>query len=203
MGTHFHGGCILTRVFSFLGQELGWSTAKVDDLLLPVIHKMGQRTASTAGKQSDLTTFFDTSNTGTYAPRKKQAYASKRLQKIVADYRKERKAKGLTPGISPVPGLDRNATEERSSPVKGKRKRSRAKKSTTPTDEEHAPPAKKKRAPARRKRKVADEASDDGDGEVQGSVTSDAAPNRGLRPRRGAAGGLAKVVESESEDGVE
>ncbi|KAH7106359.1 hypothetical protein BKA62DRAFT_686909 [Auriculariales sp. MPI-PUGE-AT-0066] len=177
----------------FLGQELGWSTEKVDELVLPVIHKMGQRkTAANASKQSDLVAYFDTTGgTGTYSPRKKQAYASKRLQKIVSDYRKERREKGLTPGRSPAPD---GATDGPSAPAKRKRKTSRAKKSTTPTEEELAPPAKKKRSRAQPK-KQANRSDED---EVQGSVTSDAVPDRGLRLRRSVATARA-IIESDSD----
>jgi len=63
----------------------------VDDLLLPVIQKMGKRgQAAAMNKQGNLNDFFDvTSGNGTYAPRKRQAYASKRLQQVVSDWRRE------------------------------------------------------------------------------------------------------------------
>lgn len=53
-------------------------------------------------KQSNLDNFFDVSvGGGTYAPRKRQAYASKRLQEVVSDFRNNR-AK-LSAGASSVP----------------------------------------------------------------------------------------------------
>lgn len=63
----------------------------MDDLLLPVIQKMGKRgQAAAMNKQGNLNDFFDvTSGNGTYAPRKRQAYASKRLQQVVSDWRRE------------------------------------------------------------------------------------------------------------------
>jgi len=188
---------------SFLGQELSWPASKVDDLVLPVIHKMGQRSTNNASKQTDLTSYFN-AGTGTgaaYVPRKKQAYASKRLQKIVSDYRKERKAKGLTPGISPSPDSGDSGTtipEGSSAPAKRKRKTNRAGGSTTPTVEElSGPPAKKKRTSTQRKRKLTEDG--DSDGEMRGSISADVAPQRSFRPRRGA-GAAQTAVENESED---
>ncbi|EJU04895.1 hypothetical protein DACRYDRAFT_104789 [Dacryopinax primogenitus] len=75
----------------FLRDELGWNASKVDETLLPIIRKVGQRgKAAQANKQGTLTSFFDVSvGTGAYEPRKRQAYSSKRLQKVVSDFRKE------------------------------------------------------------------------------------------------------------------
>ncbi|KAH0833032.1 PIN domain-like protein [Lanmaoa asiatica] len=77
---------------SFLHEELGWNETKVDDLLLPIIQKMSRRNqATSANRQGSLNTFLDVeSGAGSYAPRKRQAYASKRLQQVVSDFRKER-----------------------------------------------------------------------------------------------------------------
>jgi len=58
---------------------------------------MGRRKAAqAANKQGTLLTsgFFDASaGGGTYAPRKRQAYSSKRLQQVVSDFRKEQRAR--------------------------------------------------------------------------------------------------------------
>lgn len=44
-------------------------------------------------KQGNLNGFFDVAGgSGTIAPRNRQAYTSKRLQQVVSDYRKKRKA---------------------------------------------------------------------------------------------------------------
>ncbi|KAL1663804.1 hypothetical protein GGF50DRAFT_127736 [Schizophyllum commune] len=73
----------------FFNGELGWSQHKVDELLLPIISKMGKR--GQTNKQGTLNSFLDVSlGTGTHAPRKRQAYASKRLQQVVSDFRKKR-----------------------------------------------------------------------------------------------------------------
>ncbi|KZV90865.1 PIN domain-like protein [Exidia glandulosa HHB12029] len=203
----------------FLGQELGWQQGKVDDLLLPIIHRMGQRaqTGSTS-QQGTLSTFFDISvGTGTYAPRKKQAYASKRLQKIVQDYRKERREKGsATPDphnratASPSRGIDGRpeqehadganssgagpSTQAQSGPNKSKRKRKTPEHSTGPT-------GKGKKIARGKKRRVA--AADEADGsedEVRGRVTSDVASNRELRPRRPSNVGEEVAGSEEEED---
>ncbi|KAI4518714.1 PIN domain-like protein [Schizophyllum commune Loenen D] len=75
----------------FFNGELGWSQYKVDELLLPIISKMGKRGQTQTNKQGTLNSFLDVSlGTGTHAPRKRQAYASKRLQQVVSDFRKKR-----------------------------------------------------------------------------------------------------------------
>ncbi|KAI5836392.1 hypothetical protein K523DRAFT_258483 [Schizophyllum commune Tattone D] len=75
----------------FFNGELGWSQHKVDELLLPIISKMGKRGQTQTIKQGTLNSFLDVSlGTGTHAPRKRQAYASKRLQQVVSDFRKKR-----------------------------------------------------------------------------------------------------------------
>ncbi|QRW17668.1 Flap endonuclease-1 protein [Rhizoctonia solani] len=65
---------------------------KVDETIIPIIRRMTQRSSSTtANRQGTLTSFIEghafTSNNVTRAPRKTQAYASKRLQQVVAEYR--------------------------------------------------------------------------------------------------------------------
>ena len=78
-----------------LREELGWNQPKSDELLLPVIQRINKRGAAAAtNKQSNLDTYFGGSigNVGGSAiPRKRQAYTSKRLQKVVTDYREEQK----------------------------------------------------------------------------------------------------------------
>ncbi|KZT53232.1 hypothetical protein CALCODRAFT_520157 [Calocera cornea HHB12733] len=75
----------------FLREELGWNASKVDETLLPIIRKVGQRgKAAQVNKQGTLSSYFDVSvGSGAYEPRKRQAYSSKRLQKVVSDFRKE------------------------------------------------------------------------------------------------------------------
>lgn len=75
----------------FINEELGWDQSKVDDLLMPIIQRMSRRNQVTSvNKQGDLNEFFNvTSGAGTVAPRKRQAYGSKRLQQVVTEFRKE------------------------------------------------------------------------------------------------------------------
>ncbi|KAI5983350.1 hypothetical protein EDD15DRAFT_2533782 [Pisolithus albus] len=75
----------------FINEELGWDQSKVDDLLMPIIQRMSRRNQVTSvNKQGDLNEFFNvTSGAGTVAPRKRQAYSSKRLQQVVTEFRKE------------------------------------------------------------------------------------------------------------------
>lgn len=79
----------LDALRDFFNSELGWHQSKVDELLLPIIRKMGKRGQSSVAKQGSLTSFFDVPLGGA-APRKRQAYASRRLQQVVSDFRKER-----------------------------------------------------------------------------------------------------------------
>ncbi|KIJ52582.1 hypothetical protein M422DRAFT_776205 [Sphaerobolus stellatus SS14] len=83
----------LDALHQFLQEELGWSQNKVDDLLVPIIRQMGQREKNaSANRQGTLDNYFDVSlGGGNYAPRKKQAYSSKRLQQVVADFRAKQK----------------------------------------------------------------------------------------------------------------
>ncbi|KAJ3779651.1 hypothetical protein GGU10DRAFT_248520, partial [Lentinula aff. detonsa] len=84
----------LDALRAFLNDELSWNQAKVDDLLLPIIQKVGKRgQVNTMNRQGNLNNFFDVSaGGGSVAPRKRQAYASKRLQQVVSDFRKTRKS---------------------------------------------------------------------------------------------------------------
>ena len=78
-----------------LREELGWSQQKSDELLLPVIQRVNKRgAAAAANKQSNLDTYFGDSIGsvgGSAIPRKRQAYTSKRLQRVVTDYREEQR----------------------------------------------------------------------------------------------------------------
>ncbi|KAG6900803.1 hypothetical protein C0993_000122 [Termitomyces sp. T159_Od127] len=82
----------LDALRAFFHQELGWSQLKVDEILLPIIQRINKRgQAAALNKQSNLTEFFDMSTgSGTFAPKKRQAYASKRLQNVVDDFRRKR-----------------------------------------------------------------------------------------------------------------
>ncbi|KAK2463436.1 hypothetical protein APHAL10511_004522 [Amanita phalloides] len=98
----------------FFQQELGWEQTRVDELLLPIIQKMNKRGhAAAMNKQSNLTEYFDVSaGMGTYAPRKRQAYTSKRLQDVVADFRKRQRSDSSIPGSKPLEGSRQTETNE-------------------------------------------------------------------------------------------
>ncbi|KAI0635968.1 hypothetical protein C8Q77DRAFT_1155707 [Trametes polyzona] len=93
----------LDALRDFFNAELGWDQAKVDDLLLPIIRKMNKRSQNAAPTmQGNLVGFFDLPLGANAAPRKRQAYASKRLQQVVQDFRKQQaKQRG-----SPTPAPD-------------------------------------------------------------------------------------------------
>ncbi|KAB5594857.1 DNA repair protein UVH3 [Ceratobasidium theobromae] len=105
----------------FLAEELSWSVDKIDETILPIIRRMTQRsTTSAANRQGTLTSFFDgpstsSSNGVTHAPRKRQPYASKRLQQVVAEYR-ARKA-----GEEPTNEDDDKECSETRGKARGKR----------------------------------------------------------------------------------
>ncbi|KAJ7364100.1 hypothetical protein DFH08DRAFT_838349 [Mycena albidolilacea] len=90
----------LDALREFLYAELSWSPVKVEELLLPVIQKIRKRGQTGAlNKQGDLNGYFDITGSGTVAPRQRQAYASKRLQQVVSDFRKKRKHSSKSPAI--------------------------------------------------------------------------------------------------------
>ncbi|KAI0787632.1 hypothetical protein C8Q74DRAFT_1252930 [Fomes fomentarius] len=80
----------LDALRSLLNSELGWDQTKVDELLLPIIRKMSKRSQNaSANMQGNLAGFFDIPLGASAAPRKRQAYSSKRLQQVVSDFRKQ------------------------------------------------------------------------------------------------------------------
>ncbi|KAI0749823.1 hypothetical protein C8Q80DRAFT_1164132 [Daedaleopsis nitida] len=80
----------LDALRNYFDTELGWDQAKVDELLLPIIRKMNKRSQSgSSNMQGNLAGFFDLPLGANAAPRKRQAYASKRLQQVVSDFRKQ------------------------------------------------------------------------------------------------------------------
>ncbi|GJJ08585.1 hypothetical protein Clacol_002804 [Clathrus columnatus] len=87
----------LHALHQFFHDELSWSQAKVDQLLVPIIRKIGQRNQSNAvNKQGTLNNYFETSfGSGISAPRRRQAYSSKRLQQVVTDFRAAQKSAGI------------------------------------------------------------------------------------------------------------
>ena len=118
------------------------------------------------GRQGVLDKFFDTSIAGgVYAPRKRQAYASKRLQQVVSDFRK---------GASEESTKLKSAVDEAHGPLGG-RKRTRG-----PANSITASRKKRKlRSPPR-----ADEEMESEDDDADSSAVPDRPLGVSLRPRR-------------------
>ena len=126
------------RLRSFFRQELSWNAEKVDELLLPIIHKMNKRgqvklfscwcfeimncllmhmpkilQEAAASRQGTLNDFFGvTPGAGPAEPRKRQAYASKRLQALVSEHRKAQKQKANAAGPSRSQSVTDGANED-------------------------------------------------------------------------------------------
>ncbi|KAI0359824.1 hypothetical protein OH77DRAFT_870687 [Trametes cingulata] len=97
----------LDALRSFFNSELGWDQSKVDDLLLPIIRKMNKRSQNAAPTmQGNLAGFFDLPAGANAAPRKRQAYASKRLQQVVQDFRKQQAKMRGSATPAPLGGAD-------------------------------------------------------------------------------------------------
>lgn len=81
--------------------------------------------AAAANRQGTLNSYFDVSlGSGTYAPRRRQAYSSKRLQQVVTDFRAERnKLKNRVTGDAEDNG---DGSGEEEGPPRKKRKRKKA-----------------------------------------------------------------------------
>ncbi|KAJ3866045.1 hypothetical protein EV359DRAFT_37524 [Lentinula novae-zelandiae] len=120
----------LDALRAFLNSELSWGQAKVDDLLLPIVQKVGKRGQVNAiNRQGNLNVFFDVSaGSGTAAPRKRQAYASKRLQQVVSDFRKKRKSAGTSTTAESSSDDDSQKSEEREDVQPPKKKQRTSKK---------------------------------------------------------------------------
>ncbi|KAH9846680.1 hypothetical protein C2E23DRAFT_907659 [Lenzites betulinus] len=102
---HFKWGMPdLDALRNFFDAELGWDQAKVDDLLLPIIHKMSKRSQNAAAPtmQGNLAAFLDLPAGANAAPRKRQAYTSKRLQQVVQDFRKQQAKQRGSPTPAPL-----------------------------------------------------------------------------------------------------
>lgn len=147
-------------------------------------------------KQGNLNEFFDVSaGSGTYAPRKRQAYTSKRLQQVVSEFRNE-KAKSKA-SQSPTPaGSDagrEDSTELSDAEVPAKKRRKTGKpKANGDTVPKKAPPQRgrgrgaKLVATRKNKSSVASQAtadSDDGDGEFVADLGDGMGSVPKLRPR--------------------
>ncbi|KAJ7067038.1 PIN domain-like protein [Mycena amicta] len=187
----------LDALREFLYSELSWGPAKVDELLLPVIQKIRKRSQNGAlNKQGNLNGYFDVSGSGTVAPRKRQAYASKRLQQVVSDFRKKRKRGSQSPAVDgdqdeeDNAGLESGGESDDAPAKKPATKRVKGKAAAKAKTDSSASTRGRgvKKAPAARlrakKRKKGDEDEDDDGSDFEGAV--DDAPTvrpPQLRPR--------------------
>lgn len=122
---------------------------------------MGQRGRPNAiNKQSNLNSFFDiTAGVGSYAPKQKQAYASKRLQKVVSDFRK--KGNGKESATNTEDDLDDGKATGTSKRKSSRKAKSRAREPNT------------KASTSRKKRRIAEEEEEEAE---EGSSPSEDDP---------------------------
>lgn len=106
----------------FFHEELHWNQTKVDESLLPIIQKMNKRNQAAAmNRQGNLNSFFDVvPGSGLHAPRKRQAYGSKRLQQVVTDFRNQQAKQNTSTPVSDE--TDVLVLEDGKEPVAKKRK---------------------------------------------------------------------------------
>ncbi|KAH9481605.1 DNA repair protein rad13 [Psilocybe cubensis] len=117
---------------TFFHQELGWSQAKVDELILPILQKMNKRNQACFLIrnicQGNLNEFLDiAAGSGTHAPRQSRAYQSKRLQQVISDFRKRQKSGSAQPSSrsnTPLPEekSDASGSGDNTSPPSKKRR---------------------------------------------------------------------------------
>ncbi|OCH95371.1 PIN domain-like protein [Obba rivulosa] len=194
----------LDALRDYFNAELGWHQGKVDDLLLPIIRKMGKRGQSSAlNKQGNLNGFFDLPLGGeSHAPRKRQAYASKRLQQVVSDFRKEqakarsRESTGSASGKDASPPSDE---EEEARPSK-KRKTNAARRKAASRGKP------RKSTGGRTKTSTSKKAvsASDGGGSVDGHSPSQTAPSppapRRSRPKPRPVGRAATALADDDDN---
>ena len=155
-----------------------------------------------------METYFDVSvGSGTYAPRKRAPYASKRLQKVVTDFRKEQKLRASASEVEEHDSSDGDSSPNAEPSSRALAQKSRKRKATS----KQAPKTKKrsnqrsdsssaasvdgsksvarKQKPIAKKRRTARSisTSDDDDGAESGQDRSGVVPDRPLavklRPR--------------------
>ncbi|KAJ7593265.1 hypothetical protein C8J56DRAFT_778967 [Mycena floridula] len=170
----------LDALREFIREELGWEKPKVDELLLPIIQKMGRRSqASAINKQSKLDDFLNLTGGASHAPRIRQVYDSKRLQQVVSDFRKKRK----TDTSKSNPETSESESEVVPEPAKKKRKTPKGKAATR---------GGKAVRPARKvvQANNVDQSSDEGDGSFVGPTTSSVPLAATLREKKKSRGTL-------------
>jgi DNA excision repair protein ERCC-5 len=96
--------------FRFLGEHLGWSITKCDDLLVPLLKRVKDRRAGILKNQTTLNNFFNEYSDTSRPPQKAVAYHSARLQNVIREWKKAReKARNETQSVEEV---DREASQE-------------------------------------------------------------------------------------------
>jgi len=161
-----------------------------------------------------METYFDASvGSGTYAPRKRAPYASKRLQKVVTDFRKKQKLRASASEVEEHDSSDGNSSPNVEPPSKAVAQKSRKRKATSkealetkkrsnqasdsylrvssssPASVDVSKSVARKQKPIAKKRRTARSisTSDDDDGAESGQDESGVVPDRPLavklRPR--------------------
>lgn len=159
-------------------------------------------------KQGNLNEFFDVSaGSGTYAPRKRQAYSSKRLQQVVSEFRNEKtKLKTGPSDISENSGEGGNETDTEKGLDKKRRKTEKIGKaqaeSGQPTRKTAGRGRRKGRSRDTRAGKITEMVDNEGDEDEYVGDSGDAvgfAPQLRPRPKRKLTKAHYGEAESESE----
>lgn len=156
--------------------------------------------ATSANRQGSLHAFLEVeSGSGSYAPRKRQAYASKRLQQVVSDFRKQRAKRHDQKMGTPAPSQDGDfASEGETGPSKKRRKTtaSNEKKTASLTGK-----TRQKRTSGKRKKTDAasteEESTEDGEG-LPASLIPSRPLSITLRPRPGPEKKMENLAEHSS-----
>ncbi|CAE6394403.1 unnamed protein product [Rhizoctonia solani] len=163
----------------FLGDELSWATEKVDEAIVPIIRRMTQRSSVSAPQAfvqhliANMSGSAFASNNATRAPKKSQAYASKRLQQVVAEYRARKSGES-------VPNEDKLGTDPSSDQRKAKGKGT----------------AKPRASKKKKSRGTGDQEPEDSVADPKGAKRKRASGTRGSKRGRGARRGRGRGARS-------
>jgi len=137
----------LDALRSFLMATIGWSQERTDEVLVPVIKDMNQR--SKEGTQANITSFFDGGiGAGAFAPRRREVGGSKRLEGALGRMA-ERAKKSVPEGEAEKRHRDGEQVGNRRPKSQARRARRATKPQSPPTatssgDEANREPRKKK-----------------------------------------------------------
>jgi len=199
----------LDALRTFFKQELGWNETKVDELLLPIIQKMSRRrtnaSSTTSGVQGSLSDWVSARAgnnvaAGNLAPRKKELYASRRLQQVVADLRKTKQA-GLVGPSQSNGSIDQGGNGEENDKGQAKKRRRKLTPSARGVKTGHRKSRGEASVRGKRKRKDYQECTDEGEsGSDKALVPATIAATRPrLRPRSIPRGSLAVYSENDAQ----